>query len=61
MMTKEYWTTDFSGRISDYTIDELKKADAGYMFKDGKVNFYFCDKGEKSISLRELLTVIPRC
>lgn len=52
-------TTDFSGRISDYTIDELKKADAGYMFEDDKGHFPFRGKGEKIISLRELLTAYP--
>jgi len=52
-------TTDFSGRISDYTIDELKKADAGYMFEDSEGNFPFRGKGEKIISLRELLTAYP--
>ena len=52
-------TTDFSGRISDYTIDELKKADAGYMFKDEEGNFPFRDKGERIISLRELLAAYP--
>ncbi|WP_252503703.1 glycerophosphodiester phosphodiesterase family protein [Sporosarcina sp. Marseille-Q4943] len=52
-------TTDFSGKISDYTIDELKKADAGYMFQDEEGNFPFRDKGEKIVSLRELLTAYP--
>ncbi|MGG0667144.1 glycerophosphodiester phosphodiesterase family protein [Lederbergia citrisecunda] len=52
-------TTDFSGRISDYTIDELKKADAGYMFEDEEGNFPFRGKGEKIISLRELLMAYP--
>lgn len=52
-------TTDFSGRISDYTIDELKKADAGYMFEDEEGDFPFRGKGEKIISLRELLTAYP--
>ncbi|MCM3742726.1 glycerophosphodiester phosphodiesterase [Sporosarcina luteola] len=52
-------TTDFSGRISDYTIDELKKADAGYMFEDEMGAFPFRGKGEKIISLRELLTAYP--
>ncbi|MGN7386925.1 glycerophosphodiester phosphodiesterase family protein [Sporosarcina sp. SAFN-015] len=52
-------TTDFSGRISDYTIDELKKADSGYMFQDEEGNFPFRDKGEKIVSLRELLSAYP--
>ncbi|MFC5602955.1 glycerophosphodiester phosphodiesterase family protein [Sporosarcina koreensis] len=52
-------TTDFSGRVSDYTIDELKKADAGYMFEDAEGNFPFRGKGEQIINLRELLTAYP--
>ncbi|MCM3710047.1 glycerophosphodiester phosphodiesterase family protein [Sporosarcina luteola] len=52
-------TTDFSGKISDYTIDELKKADAGYMFEDEDGQFPFRGRGEKVISLRELLTAYP--
>ena len=52
-------TTDFSGRISDYTIDELKKADSGYMFQDEEGNFPFRDKGENIVSLRELLAAYP--
>ena len=47
-------TTDFSGKISDYTIDELKRADAGYMFEDEEGHYPFRNKGEKIISLREL-------
>lgn len=52
-------TTDFSGRISDYSIDELKKADAGYMYKDGDGSFPYRGKGEKIVSLRELLAAYP--
>ncbi|MCG7342758.1 glycerophosphodiester phosphodiesterase [Sporosarcina sp. ACRSL] len=52
-------TTDFSGRISDYTLHELKRADAGYMFEDEEGNFPFRNKGETIISLRELLVAYP--
>ncbi|WP_432359532.1 glycerophosphodiester phosphodiesterase [Sporosarcina sp. UB5] len=52
-------TTDFSGRIADYTINELKKADAAYMFQDAEGDFSYRNKGEKIVTLRELLTAYP--
>ncbi|MDW0115842.1 glycerophosphodiester phosphodiesterase [Sporosarcina thermotolerans] len=53
-------TTDFSGKISEYTLDELKNADAGYMFVDDEGNYPYRDKGEKIITLRELLHAYPQ-
>lgn len=52
-------TTDLSGRISDHTFNELKKADAGYHFTDESGEFPFRGKGETILSLRELLDQYP--
>lgn len=52
-------TTDFSGRIADYTLSELKKADAGYRFEDDAGQYPYRGKGEVILSLRELLEKFP--
>lgn len=52
-------TTDFSGKISEYTFEELKQADAGYMFVDEAGDFPYRNTGEKIMSLRELLETFP--
>lgn len=52
-------TTDLSGRISDYTFDDLKKADAGYHFTDASGHHPYRGKGETILSLRELLELYP--
>lgn len=53
-------TTDFSGNISEYTLDELKQADAGYMFLDEQGTHPYRNKGEKIITLKELLSAYPQ-
>lgn len=53
-------TTDFSGRIADYTLMELKKADAGYRFEDGAGHYPYRGKGEVILTLRELLENFPQ-
>ncbi|MCZ2258896.1 glycerophosphodiester phosphodiesterase family protein [Sporosarcina sp. G11-34] len=48
-------TTDLAGKISDFTLSELKNADAGYRFKSEKGEYSYRGKGEQLLSLRELL------
>ena len=43
------------GRVSDYIADELKKMDAGYMFRDEEGEFTFRGKGYCFMTLKELL------
>ncbi|MEK5039674.1 glycerophosphodiester phosphodiesterase family protein [Sporosarcina sp. FSL K6-3457] len=52
-------TTDFSGRVADYTLAELKKADAGYRFEDETGHYPYRGLGEAILSLRELLENFP--
>ncbi|MFJ7933028.1 glycerophosphodiester phosphodiesterase family protein [Sporosarcina sp. NPDC096371] len=52
-------TTDFSGRTAEYTLDELKKADAGYRFEDEAGDFPYRGTGEVILTLRELLESFP--
>ena len=52
-------TTDFAGKVADFTLNELKEADAGYHFQDEKGEFTYRAKGEKLISLKELLERFP--
>lgn len=52
-------TTDFSGKIADYTLSELKKADAGYRFEDETGQYPYRGTGEEIISLHELLEKFP--
>lgn len=52
-------TTNFEGKVADFTLEELKEADAGYFFKDGFGNFSHRQKGQTILSLRELLEQFP--
>lgn len=52
-------TTDFAGKIADFTLDELKKADAGYKFQDENGEYPYRDTGEQLLSLHELLEKFP--
>ncbi|HJF30874.1 MAG TPA: glycerophosphodiester phosphodiesterase [Sporosarcina psychrophila] len=52
-------TTDFSGRIADYTLSELKMADAGYRFEDTEGNYPYRGMNEEILSLRELIQKFP--
>lgn len=48
-----------SGKVSDYNAGELKKMDAGYMFRDGDGEFSFRGKGYCFLTLKELLEAFP--
>ncbi|GKV55702.1 glycerophosphoryl diester phosphodiesterase [Sporosarcina sp. NCCP-2222] len=52
-------TTDFSGKVADYTWEELNRADAGYMFQDEDGAYAYRGKGEKILRLQELLAAFP--
>ena len=52
-------TTNFEGRVADFTLEELKKADAAYYFKDQEGNYSYREKGQIVISLQELLEQFP--
>lgn len=53
-------TTDFSGKVCDYTFAELQQADAGYMLTDKDGNHPYRGTGEQIVSLRELLLAYPQ-
>lgn len=52
--------TNFTGRVADYTLEELKKADLGYHFLDlnGENSYRNC--GEQIMTLGELLDKYPQ-
>lgn len=52
-------TTNLEGRVADFTLAELKQADAGYFFKDEQGNFSYREKGQTIMSLQELLEQFP--
>ena len=52
-------TTNLTGKIADFTLNELKNADAGYQFTEGNGDYPFRGKGEKFLSLKELLDRFP--
>ena len=52
-------TTDFAGKVSDFTLSELKEADAGYRFEDENGDYSYRGKGENLLSLHELLESSP--
>lgn len=52
-------TTDFSGKVTDFTLSELKKADAAYYFKNEHGAHVYRGTGETLLSLRELLETYP--
>jgi glycerophosphoryl diester phosphodiesterase len=52
--------TDGNGKVMDYTMDELKKFDAGYNFTNNNgITFPFRGKGIRLMSLDELLETFP--
>ncbi len=51
--------TDGKGRITDFTLDELKQFDAGYSFTPDGTTFPFRGKGLTMLSLDELLEEFP--
>lgn len=46
-------TTNGTGKVSDYTLEELKQLDFGYHFTDGKGNYPFRNKGIHCNTLKE--------
>ncbi|WP_172369793.1 glycerophosphodiester phosphodiesterase family protein [Sporosarcina jiandibaonis] len=52
-------TTNLAGKVADFTLKELKDADAGYQFTDENGEFPFRGKGEKLLTLKELLNRFP--
>ncbi|MDG5470174.1 glycerophosphodiester phosphodiesterase [Jeotgalibacillus sp. ET6] len=52
-------TTDGAGRVADYTLDELKDFDLGFHFRDLQGKQTYRGKGEKIITLKELLEAFP--
>lgn len=54
-------TTDGTGKISQFTLAELKKLDAGFRFsKDGGATFPFRGKGVKIPTLDEIFEAFPQ-
>ena len=52
-------TTDFTGKVADFTLSELKEADAGYQFKNENGDYSYRGTGEILLSLRELFELYP--
>lgn len=52
-------TTDGAGRVADFTLAELQKFDLGYHFMDKNGQHSYRGKGEKIITLKELLEQFP--
>lgn len=52
-------TTNLEGKVADYTLEELKQADAGYHFEDVEGNFPYRGKGLTILTLEELLIQFP--
>ncbi len=55
-------TTNGTGKVSDYTLEELKKLDAGYRFsqeKNGEKTFPFRGKGLKIHAIEEIIPLFP--
>jgi glycerophosphoryl diester phosphodiesterase len=54
--------TNGTGKVTDYTMNELKRLDAGYNFTaDGGKSYPFRGKGITLSSLDELLEAFPSC
>jgi hypothetical protein len=52
-------TTDLEGRVSDLTMKQIRRADAGYRFAAADGSFPFRAKGLKVPTLREVLGWLP--
>ncbi|WP_041088844.1 glycerophosphodiester phosphodiesterase [Jeotgalibacillus soli] len=52
-------TTNGAGRIADYTLEELKEFDLGFHFRDLQGAQSYRGKGEKIVTLQELLEAYP--
>lgn len=54
-------TTDGRGRVNEFTLEALKKLDAGYSFStDGNQTFPFRGKGITVPTLREIFDALPQ-
>lgn len=51
--------TNLEGKVADYTLEELKQADAGYSFQDHEGQFPYRGKGLTILTLEELLKQFP--
>ncbi|WP_306974949.1 glycerophosphodiester phosphodiesterase [Alkalibacillus salilacus] len=52
-------TTDGTGHVADFTLEELKQLDAGYYFKDRDGHYAYRGKGLELITLQELFQAFP--
>ncbi|HWK24522.1 MAG TPA: glycerophosphodiester phosphodiesterase [Ureibacillus sp.] len=52
-------TSDGTGSIKDFTLNELKELNFGYHFEDLEGNFPYRDEKIEIVSLRELLELFP--
>ncbi|GAA0328282.1 glycerophosphodiester phosphodiesterase [Bacillus carboniphilus] len=52
-------TTDGTGKVEDMTLEELKKLDAGYYFKDVNGDFPFRDQGITIPTVEEVFSAFP--
>ena len=52
--------TNFTGKVSDYTLAELKEADLGHHFKDVNGTSSYKNCGEQIMTLGELLDSYPQ-
>ena len=50
---------DFTGKVADFTLAQLKKANAGYHFENSDGEHPYRGAGEKLLSLQELLEKYP--
>ena len=54
-------TTQGSGRVGDFSLDQLKELDSGYRFSGGEGSFPFRGKGHDIPTLEEVLHALPDC
>lgn len=52
-------TTNGKGKVADFTLEEVKKLDAGYYFQDEQGQFSYRDKDIKIPTLREVFEKFP--
>lgn len=52
-------TTNGKGKVADFTLEEIKKLDAGYYFQDEQGQFSYRDKDIKIPTLREVFEKFP--
>lgn len=52
-------TTNGNGLISEMTLKDLKKLDAGYKYTSDNITFPYRNKGLEILTLREMLEIFP--